>query len=189
MDANVPVSGKATVSVNPAKAAAFKLALRIPSWADNAVASVNGEPVEVMHRGGYIYLNRTWRASDVVELNFGISTKVVRQNNCQAIVRGPMVFARDARFGDGDVDETLAIETKNGVVDAIINEQPSTPFAWITIEVPVERGTYGEATKDSGPKTVKMCDFSSAGNDWKMSSRYRVWLPRTFNVMLPPTER
>ena len=189
VDANVPVSGKATVSVNPAKAAAFKLALRIPSWADNAVASVNGEPVEVMHRGGYIYLNRTWRASDVVELNFGISTKVVRQNNCQAIVRGPMVFARDARFGDGDVDETLAIETKNGVVDAIINEQPSTPFAWITIEVPVERGTYGEATKDSGPKTVKMCDFSSAGNDWKMSSRYRVWLPRTFNVMLPPAER
>ena len=49
---------------------------------------------------------------------------------------------------------------------------------------PVVLGTDLEDHGDV--KQVKICDFSSAGNEWNKDQRYRVWLPKTLNAQKMP---
>ena len=97
VETDYPVNGKVNIGVNPQKEERFKLALRIPSYINGVSATVNGQVQEVLHRGGYLCLDRTWKRGDEVVLEFGIQTQVVKDHNHQAVVRGPLVFARDSR--------------------------------------------------------------------------------------------
>lgn len=103
----------------------------------------------------------------------------------QALVRGPILFARDSRFGDGYIDECGVIkENGDGEVETRIVESPG--FAWITAEVPVVLGTDLENPSNASGRTVRFCDFGSAGNDWNPDGRYRVWIVSPLNAMSQP---
>ena len=105
----------------------------------------------------------------------------------QAVVRGPLVFARDSRFNDGDVDECAVIQCDaNGIVQATLAEQTDGSFAWLTLNVPMILGSDLENATNKAVKNIRFCDFASAGNDWQHSSRYRVWIPETLHVMSEP---
>ena len=186
-DTDYPLSGDVTISVDPSKAADFALSLRIPSWIDSdATVTVNGRKISAAP-GSYCTLNRRWTKGDVVTLHMPVSTRLVTTgdvNKFQAVTRGPLVFARDSRYADGDVDETsVIVSDENGRIDA--KPVPST-FSWLTIEVPMVLGTDLEDAAHSRPKAIRLCDFSSAGNDWDRNGRYRVWLPQTLNQMHAP---
>ena len=126
---------------------------------------------------GYLSLNRKWNNGDVVKIKFDMPARLVKQNDCDAVVRGPIVLARDSRFKSGDVDEVVNIPNKNGIVDV----KPSTApgWAWMSFKVPVILGVdyidYGK------PVEVDFCDFASAGNSWTHGERYRVWLPEVYD--------
>lgn len=91
-------------------------------------AYINGEEQEITHKGGYLYIERIWENADKVTLDFKIETKVVKLNNSQAIVRGPLLFARDSRFNDGDIDECATIKCNNqGVIQAKIKKTKQEP--------------------------------------------------------------
>lgn len=60
-------------------------------------------------------------------------------NEAQAIVRGPLVLARDSRFKDGDVDEASVIVSKDGYVELTPVQAPD--FAWMAFTVPMVLGT------------------------------------------------
>ncbi|WP_278622754.1 beta-L-arabinofuranosidase domain-containing protein [Parabacteroides gordonii] len=184
---NYPINGKVNIRVEPQRKEHFKLALRIPSYVDGMKVFVNGQEQEVLHRGGYFYLDRVWKRGDEVVLEFDLQTKVVKNHNHQAVVRGPLVFARDSRFGDGDVDECAVIQCdEKGVVQATVCNNVSDSFAWITLEVPAVLGTDLEDTVNKTAKLVRFCDFASSGNDWTSKGRYRVWIPQTLHVMKEP---
>ena len=105
--------------------------------------------------------------------------KVVKLNNSQAIVRGPLLFARDSRFNDGDIDECATIKCNNqGVIQAKIKKNKTGTFPWITLTVPAVLGTDLENVENKTPKLINFCDFSSSGNDWNPNGRYRVWIPQ-----------
>ena len=108
--------------------------------------------------------------------------RVVEQDMMQAVTRGPIVFARDSRYADGFVDETAVIDANaDGIVEgAELVEGPG--FAWMTLQVPVTVGSNLEGT--DAERKVGFCDFASSGNSWDPAVRYRVWIPRTFNVRL-----
>jgi hypothetical protein len=108
--------------------------------------------------------------------------RLVERNNYQAIVRGPVVLARDSRMADGFVDETSVVQSKDGYVELKPITVPD--FAWMTFSVPMVLGTDLEGAAE--PSQIKMCDFASAGNTWDKAIRYRVWLPRTLHVMTTP---
>ena len=187
VETDYPVNGKVNIGVNPQKEERFKLALRIPSYINGVSATVNGQVQEVLHRGGYLCLDRTWKRGDEVVLEFGIQTQVVKDHNHQAVVRGPLVFARDSRFGDGDVDECAVIQSDGqGVVNATVRENVPGSFAWITLEVPAVLGTDLEDPANKAAKPIRFCDFASSGNDWARTGRYRVWIPQTLHVMTEP---
>lgn len=102
-------------------------------------------------------------------------------DNQIAFTRGPIVFARDSRFNDGFVDETVVVENRDGVVEnAKVTASPD--FAWITLSVPVTAGANLEGT--DAERNISLCDFASAGNSWNPDVRYRVWLPQTLNIKL-----
>jgi hypothetical protein len=144
---------------------------------------VNGEEVEDVLEGSYLSLSRKWKKGDIVDLELDLRARVVELNQAQAIVRGPLVLARDSRFNDGDVDEASVIVSQDNYVELTpIADAPA--FAWMAFSAPVVLGTDLEG--HSKPKSIHFCDFSSAGNTWDMSERYRVWLPKTLNVMNSP---
>ncbi len=174
-----PKTGDITIGINPKKAAEFTVSLRIPSWSEKVKVSVNGEEVAGIMAGSYLDINRKWNKGDRIEICLDMRAKVVEQNNCQAIVRGPIVMARDTRFNDGFIDETSIIQSAGGYVELTPVESPD--FAWMTFTAPMVMGTDLEAKE--GPRNIHFCDFASAGNSWDRAVRYKVWLPKTLNVM------
>ena len=177
-----PVGGRIEIEVTPEKASTFMMSLRIPMWCalDRVKATVNGEPLKV-DAYGWLPILREWKAGDKITLELDMRGRLVEQNNYQAIQRGPVTLARDSRFGDGFVDETSVVEHKDGYVELT---PVGSDFAWMAFTVPMKLGTDLEGS--SAIKQIHMCDFGSAGNTWERSIRYRVWLPKTLNVMKAP---
>ena len=190
VETGYPVDGKVRLSLDARKMSEFSLALRVPSWSEGKFAvTVNGEAQDCVPDNGYVKICRKWKGGDVVEIDMEIKTKVVELNNMQAVVRGPLVFARDSRFADGFVDESAVIQKdENGCVDAVpVTAEDS--FCWLDLKVPMVLGANLEDDAEKAVRLIHFCDFASAGNDWDRNGRYRVWIPRTLHVMSEPYHR
>jgi DUF1680 family protein len=174
-----PENEKIEITVNPEKTEKFGLALRIPEWSEINSLIVNGETIDEIQSGEYKKINRVWKKGDIIELKLDLRGRLTRQDNYQAISRGPIVLARDTRFQDGFVDEAALIQSENGFVELVLAEN-KPDHIWMAFTAPMILGTdlEGEAAKT---RPIKFCDFSSAGNTWEQSSRYRVWINETLN--------
>ena len=178
-----PAGNVVEIEVAPRKTATFQIALRIPAWAalDKCVIEVNGTPEKIATHGWHV-ITREWQAGDKITLSLDMRGRLVERNNHQAIVRGPVVLARDSRMGDGFVDETSVVQSKDGYVELTTIASPD--FAWLSFTAPMVMGTDLEG--NNAPSQIKLCDFGSAGNTWDKQVRYRVWLPKTLHVMTTP---
>lgn len=177
-----PVSDIIELTVRVKKSAQFPLSLRIPVWSKENSLTVNGEPQPSILAGSYITLDRLWNDGDKVILTLDLRGRLVEQNGAQAILRGPVVLARDSRFQDGFVDATSVIQNKDGYVMLTPTSSPS--FAWMSFTAPLVIGT--DLERNGKPQSIHFCDFASAGNTWDKNERYRVWLPKTLNVIHSP---
>lgn len=177
-----PAHGQVTININPEAAETFTIFLRIPNWSDQTSIQVNGENINGIDPGTYTKITREWKQGDVIEMQLDMRGRLLRQNNHVAIVRGPIVLARDSRFGDGSVDEAAFIQDDDGYVDLKISgEKPEE--VWMAFTAPLKLGTGTKATLEP-PTQIHFCDFCSAGNIWNRSARYRVWLPEPLDVRL-----
>jgi DUF1680 family protein len=123
-DTAYPFDGRLTLRVAPERSASFPVHVRVPDWVE---ASATGPAP-----GGYMTVERTWRAGDVIELSLPmrprshrrtyrnvqesrgpegepISQEVLRLDYV-AVTRGPLVYATDLVDGY-KLDETLRIPT------------------------------------------------------------------------------
>ena len=179
-----PVLGLVSINIDPVKEETFTIALRIPNWSEQTSIKVNGENIDGIDPGTHKRITRTWKKGDKIELQLDMRGRLVRQDNHVAIVRGPIVLARDSRFGDGSVDEAAVIQHEDGYVDLRISgEKPAG--VWMAFTAPLKLGTGTKATLNP-PAQIHFCDFCSAGNTWDRSTRYRVWLPEPLDVRLAP---
>lgn len=167
-----PVGDTVQISVAPEKSETFTLRLRIPEWSRESSIAINGEKQPKPQAGSYAELHREWKAGDAVVLKLDMRTHLAHapgKAEFAAITRGPLVFARDRRLNDGDVDSAVSIKSDaDGIVNAIIATDKSLPNGWLICNVPLADG-----------KSLAMCDFSAAGNTWGEDSKYRVWMPTT----------
>jgi DUF1680 family protein len=176
-----PVSNKIVIAVNPVKPGTFTIALRIPSWSKNNSLTINGESVEGAAPGSYEKITRIWNKGDRIELKLDLRARLVAMAGHQAIISGPIVLARDARFKDGFIYESAVFDGQDGYVDL----KPSAskpPEVWMSFTAPLVMGTDLEG-EFKNPKQISFCDFASAGNTWGEDSRYLVWIPTTLNIM------
>ena len=98
---NYPWSGEITIAIDPKKAAEFALKLRIPAWAREATAAVNGQRFRVADHmnKGYLEIRRIWTRRDTVELILPMPVErvyahpeVTEDFGKVALCRGPLVY-------------------------------------------------------------------------------------------------
>lgn len=171
-----PASNEVKITVAPDKTTQANIALRIPGWTPNTTVKVNGETMKGVASGEYYVINRQWNAGDEITLTMEMPAHLVSLNQSVAIERGPIVYARDSRFHDGFVDEVVTIPNKDGIIQMKTEENEKD--MWITVSVPMVRGTYNDASTDT--RHIRLCDFASAGSTWDERIRYRVWLPKLY---------
>ena len=91
-----PFDANIVLLVEPKAAVRFPLSLRVPRWAEKATIRVNGTPVESVRAGSFALIDREWKSSDRVELQFPMRPTVSRSyHNAVVIERGPVVYSLD----------------------------------------------------------------------------------------------
>ena len=107
---NYPWSGDIAIAIDPEGTKDFTLALRIPAWANDATARVNGANVPLQTERGYLKLTRTWAKGDKVELSLPMPAERiyahpdVRQDQGRvALRRGPLVYCVEQQDVAGPV--------------------------------------------------------------------------------------
>lgn len=157
--ANLYYSGTILVKV-AGNQSRFPLALRLPSWASSYELRLNDRKVETEERDGYLLIDRVW-GEDVVSLSLPLPVIAHLKNGKVAYTRGPIVLARDERFGDRDVQLN---PVKDGeIVPAEFTQNPLFS-ANLTLEIPAKGGS------------IRVCDYSQAGKNYdEKDSLISVW--------------
>ncbi|MCR5752972.1 MAG: glycoside hydrolase family 127 protein [Kiritimatiellae bacterium] len=154
------------------------LRLRVPSWSANTSVSVNGKAVGGAVAGGYCTIEREWKLGDVVEIKFDMPVVAHSLEHHVAFTRGPVLLARDSRFGDGDMTEPIRRGLKDGQTMHSFNSvrSPSDDM-WMAFSATLPMGSHHENPEGALPTTVFFCDYASAGNKWQRDNYYRTWFP------------
>ncbi len=169
LDTEFPLSGKVVISISPEQKEKFTVKLRIPAWSKGTVLAVNGKRMEVT-AGTYVAITRKWSKGDTVELTFDMACRLVDAphgtdpagDNFRAVVRGPIVLARDENI-DARYAEPVKVQTRpDGTVD-IRPVSPTLPATKMEYLVPTDRGD------------IRMVDYASV-NGWE-GKRICTWLP------------
>jgi DUF1680 family protein len=91
-----PFDGNILLLVQPQAGVRFPLTLRVPGWAEKPSIRVNSKPVESVRAGSFAVIDREWKSSDRVELQFPMRPTVSRSyHNAVVIERGPVVYSLD----------------------------------------------------------------------------------------------
>ena len=166
----------------------LKLRLRIPAWSAKTSVKVNGVEQEGVRAGAYCVIDRTWALGDIVNVGLDLSVVAHTIGHNVAFTRGPVLLARDSRFGDGDFTEPL----RSRYFDSDGKEQPlfspvRTPSddMWMAFSATLGLGSHHENPEGANGATVFFCDYASAGNTWRRDNYYRTWFP----VEIPPENR
>ena len=193
-ETDYPVGDTVKLRVSPDAPSRFVLSLRIPGWSRKTALFVNGERFET-EAGTYAEIDRVWTAGDTVELTFDMRVEVLRPEKWDrdlivadyrwrhnymvprvisapadvtrfiALRRGPLVLARDARFG-GDPRRCVDVLTdEDGYAVAEPGKAP--PFeSLVSLSVSQTDGSAFAAV-----------DYASAGKTMDTASLCGCWLP------------
>lgn len=187
MESDYPVDGKITSTLSLPKEEKFSIDLRIPAWSKNTEIKINGKTYKGHTIAGtYTSINRKWANNDKIELILDMRAKVVKAPSNigdAAIQRGPVVLAFDSRLVPFQTYvevppmyryKFLSSKTDN-YIDAELIENSDIPAIWMTFNVPL--------VDEAGQKHfLKMCDYASAGNTWKVDNIFRVWVHQPFDL-------
>ena len=167
----------ADVRLTARTAGKCKVMLRIPGWCTQAHVWVNYDEVKDV-KPGYLTLDRTWKEGDAVTLRFDLPVVAHVNAHHVAFTRGPILLARDSRFGAGDLGEVIRNGFKDGeTVEGALLVRSPTPAIAMTVTVPLQVGSHSENPLEARPSQVSFCDYASAGNEWTTENSYRTWFP------------
>ena len=120
-ETNYPWNGKITFIVK--NGAAFKLALRIPAWAENYTFKVNNSEVKAPVVNGYAVLEYNWQSGDTVVLDLPMKAQfiganpLIREDRSKvAVQRGPVVYCAEG-VDNGANLQLLQIDTQAPITE------------------------------------------------------------------------
>jgi DUF1680 family protein len=165
VETDYPRSGRVVIKVGLDKPTTFPLALRIPQWSTATKLTVAGAAQADVKPASYHVIDREWKPGDAIELELDMSPRVWAgekgASGRSSLYVGPVLLAYDASLNDNGPDDPEPIDARS--VRVLPTSESKGPFRPIVL---------AEAKAADG-KTVKLCDFASAGAD---GSRYRTWL-------------
>jgi DUF1680 family protein len=111
-----PYAGDVEIAIEPETPVAFDLKLRVPGWAQNATATVNGEPVALAVERGYATIQRRWSKGDVVSLRLPMPgvrlhahPRVRMDVGRVALRRGPLIYCVEEADNPGGAVQSLTL--------------------------------------------------------------------------------
>ena len=180
-----PRSNTARIVSHTENAGVVPLKLRIPKWSEATVVKVNGEEQKGAVPGTYITIEREWKLGDIVEIRFDMPVVAHKLEHNIAFTRGPVLLARDSRFGDGDFTEPFRRGIKDGQrMTGFADVRTPSGDIWMAFSATLPIGSHHENPEGALPATVFFCDYASAGNTWQRDNYYRTWFPEEWG----PTE-
>ncbi|MES2329528.1 MAG: beta-L-arabinofuranosidase domain-containing protein [Bacteroidota bacterium] len=177
-----PVSGNVKLKLSSTQNEPFTVRIRIPAWSKQSSIIINGNFFSNAPAGQYLEIKRNWKAGDVVDLTLDMRAHLVQMGETQksvAIVRGPVVLARDARLGGANVDEAAKpVLNKDGYLD-LESAGLNSKGTWMQFKAPFILESHKEGPNK--PVSLLLCDYASAGNTYDERSRFRIWIPQLFD--------
>ena len=157
---------------------AVPMRLRIPAWSAQTRVKLNGKALDGVAAGSYFTIDREWKLGDIVEISFDMPVVAHTLDHHVAFTRGPVLLARDSRFGDGDMTEPFRPGIENGEKMAAFTpvRVPSDDM-WMAFAAVLPIGSHHENPEAALPTSVYFCDYASAGNEWRRDNFYRTWFP------------
>jgi len=173
-----PKQGAVDIVVRNAKPTKYKLSVRIPGWAAGVKMTVNGGHVEAKYLtpGRWVAHERDWKDGDRIHLDFELPVVTHRLADSVAFTRGPVLLARDTRFADGDLSESIRKEVvREELGSAFRPVRSPDPAIWMAFEAELPFGTHSENPDGRLPAPVRFCDYASAANAWRPENVCRTW--------------
>jgi uncharacterized protein len=164
-----PRSGHVRIEVKPsASSLPFAVKLRIPSWSAQTRLAINGSEMPAS-AGSYARIERVWVAGDVIELGLDMRCRLIKarhglhegSDQFRALVRGPVVLARDENIDPHFADAVDVVES-NGFVNVKAIKASSLETN-MQFEVPTRSGV------------IAVVDYASV-NSWE-GKHVQTWLP------------
>jgi len=104
-----PWDGQIKITVDRAPEKPISLMLRIPGWAGEVTAKLNGRALDCpLVPGSYAAVRHVWSAGDVIELDLPMPVRLIEAHpavaglqNKVAVMRGPLVYCLEAPLEQG----------------------------------------------------------------------------------------
>ncbi|WP_214070941.1 beta-L-arabinofuranosidase domain-containing protein [Mucilaginibacter sp. dw_454] len=177
-----PKTGVVNIDINLPKPEDMTISTRIPAWSAKSKLIVNGTEINGLQPGSYAKIKRTWKTGDKITLEVDMRGRVVQTGTSfqsAAIVRGPLVLARDTRFESTALTAVLRpVADKNGYIDLTNLPDNTNDDILLLCKARFIPESYTEVPK--GPVDITLCDYASAGNGTQHSF-YAVWWPQLFH--------
>ena len=194
-----PWDGAVKMTLTPAKARRFAINVRVPGWARNepvpsdlyrfmdtapggATIKINGADVPLKLNKGYVTIDRSWKAGDVIDLNLPMPVRrVLAHANVEAdrdrvaLQRGPIVYA--AEWVDNPDGKTRNIVLPD--TNPLTTEFRSDLLNGVQI---IKGRSFGLARTEAGSVTKAEQDFMAIPYaTWANRGRgqMNVWVART----------
>jgi DUF1680 family protein len=185
---NYPWSGKINIVIEPVEAGEFTLRLRIPAFAADAKARINGAGIDVGGNlvRGYLEIRRTWNPGDVVDLDLPMAAQrlyahpdVNADDQRVALRRGPLVYCFEAVDNAGAPLEALRLPKR---AELTAGERSEVPIDVVTIvaegalvdAAAWEGRLYREGRPAGKPVTWTAVPYYRNGN--REPGEMRVWV-------------
>jgi len=169
-----PADGHIRITVEPNAEKEFSLKLRVPAWCQEYSLQPTGAKLGA---DGYTTLRRTWKASDVVELDLKLAPQIVVGDHLNqgkaAVCYGPLVLAADeALLPANQTLSTLALPNADLAALAVtVAAAPAGRQTWPGAMIFKVNATTPHG---GGLFTANLIPFADAG---ATGARYQVWLP------------
>lgn len=187
VESGFPWEGRVSYRVEPKQEdGRFTFAVRIPSYAESsAQVMLNGAPLEREDaEDGYLYITRNWNRGDRIDISFDMAvrriycnTRVRENENCVALMRGPIVYCFEGADNGEDIQE-LRIPEKAEFTCEVCREGKLKGMVLLKmtgVRMKSSLELYSEQRPETVPEQLTAVPYFAWGN--RGGNQMRVWMP------------
>ncbi len=178
-----PITGEVNISLKMRKTEEMDVVLRVPEWSKQTEVSVNGTKLKSITNTGFVKINRKWKSDDKIKIVLDMRGRLLTTGDklkYNAIMRGPILLARDERLGEPNLSAIIKpFVNEQGFID-LVPVTSNNKDIWMQFKAKFMPEAYTEYA--SPPMFINLCDYSSAGYSTESFPFFKTWLPQLYEI-------